>query len=123
MLTDAQALFFAPLPRAFPLWAALEEKIIAFWPNTGISVKKTQISLACPHLFACVSLPRRKKDGNAIVVSVSLNHVLDSPRLYACAPIRPGLWTNHILVSSEKDIDDELMGWLDEALRAVRSEE
>lgn len=115
MITASQALFFDPLPGAFPLWAALEAEITLRWPDTVIDVQKTQISLRCPKLFGCVSLPRRKKDGTAIVLTVGLSHPIESPRLIASCEVRPGSWTHHLLIASEANIQAEAVPLLEES--------
>ena len=84
-----------------------------------IKVQKTQISFYNKHMFACVSFARvrKKKDcpENFIVVTISLNHKLKSPRIDIATEPYPNRWTHHLLISDESEIDEELMDWVGEA--------
>lgn len=60
---------------------------------------------------------RKKKDcpENFIVVTISLNHKLESPRIDIATEPYPNRWTHHLLISDESEIDEELMAWVGEA--------
>jgi len=60
---------------------------------------------------------RKKKDcpENFIVVTISLNHKLESPRIDIATEPYPNRWTHHLLISDESEIDEELMTWVGEA--------
>lgn len=63
-------------------------------------------------------LPLRKKKERPevyIVVTFGLGHQAISPRIDAASEPYPGRWTHHVLISEEKEIDEELMGWVKEA--------
>ena len=96
------------------LFARMEEA----FPDALVKVQKSQISFYGRHLFAAASLPvRRKKDWprECLVVTIGLSHPLDSPRAAVTVEPYPGRWTNHVLLSREEEIDEELMEWLREA--------
>ena len=112
-------LFFDKVPDALPLYAELERRILAEYPDTRIKVQKTQISFYNMHLFACVSFAKVRKKADRpdsyIVVTFGLEHRVDSPRIDIATEPYPNRWTHHVLISDLSEIDDELMGWIREA--------
>ena len=112
-------LFFDKVPDALPLYAELERRILAEYPDTRIKVQKTQISFYNRHLFACVSFAKVRKKADRpdsyIVVTFGLEHRVDSPRIDIATEPYPNRWTHHVLISDLSEIDDELMEWIREA--------
>ena len=112
-------LFFDKVPDALPLYAELERRILAEYPDTRNKVQKTQISFYNRHLFACVSFAKVRKKADRpdsyIVVTFGLEHRVDSPRIDIATEPYPNRWTHHVLISDLSEIDDELMGWIREA--------
>ena len=112
-------LFFDKVPDALPLYAELERRILAEYPDTRIKVQKTQISFYNRHLFACVSFAKVRKKADRpdsyIVVTFGLEHRVDSPRIDIATEPYPNRWTHHVLILDLSEIDDELMGWIREA--------
>lgn len=111
--------FFADHQEAIPLYEALESRILSQLEGVTVKGSKTQLSFYNRHMFACVSFARvrRKKDCPPVflVVTIGLDHRLDSPRIDVATEPYPGRWTHHLLLSDESEIDGELMGWLREA--------
>ena len=111
--------FFDKHPDALPLYETFEDKVRTIVSDVRIKVQKTQISFYNKHMFACVSFARvrKKKDcpENFIVVTLSLNHKLESPRVYIATEPYPNRWTHHLLISDMSEIDEELMEWVKEA--------
>ena len=110
--------FFDGHPAELALYEALFRAMEQAFPEGRVKVQKTQISFYGRHLFAAASLPvRRRKDWPKIclVVTAGLSHGLDAPRVAVASEPYPGRWTHHILVTEEDQIDEELMGWLQEA--------
>ena len=111
--------FFDKHPDALPLYETFERKVKELVPDILVKVQKTQISFYNKHMFACVSFARvrKKKDcpENFIVVTISLNHKLESPRVDIATEPYPNRWTHHVLISELSEIDDELMAWVEEA--------
>ena len=111
--------FFNGHEAALPIYAALEEKIMARIPDVAIRVSKTQISFSNPKGFAFVSFNpcRRMKDRPTtwMTVTFGLHARCDAARIDAATEPYPGRWTHHILICSEADIDDELTRWLHDA--------
>lgn len=69
----------------------------------------------CVHLFGhydfVAALPKREK----LEVRFALDRKLDSPRLKQSVPMSANIIKNCIDVTSVKEIDSELIKWLDEA--------
>ena len=111
--------FFDKHPDALPLYETFEDKVRTIVSDVRINVQKTQISFYNKHMFACVSFARvrKKKDcpENFIVVTLSLNHKLESPRVDIATEPYPNRWTHHLLISDMSEIDEELMEWVEEA--------
>lgn len=111
--------FFRRHMDALPLYEAFEELVRKEIEDVEIKVQKSQISFYKKHMFACVSFAgvRRKRDCPAvyIVVTIGLNHKLDSPRIEVSSEPYPGRWTHHLLLSNMEELDKELLTWLKEA--------
>ena len=110
--------FFGGHPEELALYEVLFHRMEEAFPEGRVKVQKTQISFYGRHLFAAASLPvRRRKDWprTCLVVTIGLGHRLDSHRVAVASEPYPGRWTHHILVTEERQIDGELMGWLQEA--------
>ena len=112
-------LFFDKHPEALPLYEALEERILAEIRDVKIKVQKTQITFSNKRNFAFVSfLPVRKAGERPdiyIAVTFGLSYRKESPRIDAATEPYPNRWTHNMLISRTEEIDDELMGWIEEA--------
>lgn len=100
------------------IYKAVEALIDGIFPETEVRVQKTQISFYGRHMFAAVSLPRKKlKAGEApfVILSLGLDRRPDSARVWQASEPYPGRWTNHIPVSHAGELDEELRGWIEEA--------
>ncbi|MDD5937605.1 MAG: DUF5655 domain-containing protein [Clostridiales bacterium] len=106
--------FFDGRPSELSLYHALFRHLNAMFLQASVRVQKSQISFYGRHLFAMVSLPRRKRD-RGIVVTFGLARRLASPRITMAVEPYPNRWTHHVSVSEEQQMDEELLGWLQEA--------
>ena len=111
--------FFNDHTDALPLYERLEALILEHIPDVNIKVFKTQISFSNKRGFAFVSFTpcRKTKDRPSIWMTVTfgLNYRMDSPRIDVATEPYPNRWTHHVMVGSEEEIDEELMGWICEA--------
>ena len=111
--------FFDSHPDALPLYEKFEKSVADLVPDVKIKVQKTQISFYNRHLFACVSFARVRKKKDCpdcyIVITFVLSHKAESPRIDIATEPYPNRWTHHVLISEPGEIDDELMGWIEEA--------
>ena len=115
--------FFDGHPLELSLYQVLFSRLDRLCPDASVKVQKSQVSFYCPRLFAAASLPVRRRKGwpeRCLVVTIGLDHRLDSPRAAVAVEPYPGRWTHHVLVTREEQIDDELLGWLEEAHRFAR---
>lgn len=100
------------------LYEEFADRLLRRYPDTRVKVHKTQISFYNRYLFAVASLPyRRMKDWpeHCLLVTFGLEHRLESPRIAVATEPYPRRWTHHVVVGKPADIDDELMGWVDQA--------
>ena len=111
--------FFGEHMDALPIYARLEERIQTKIPDVKIKVAKTQITFAKRYGFAFVSFNpcRRAKDRPAVWMTVTfgLGYRKESPRIDVATEAYPGRWTHHVMVGSAEEIDEELLGWIQEA--------
>ena len=111
--------FFNDHMAVLPLYERLEGLILKQIPDVKIKVSKTQISFSNKRGFAFVSFNpcRRAKERPNIWMTVTfgLSYRKDSPRIDVVTEPYPNRWTHHVMVGSEEEIDDELMGWIYEA--------
>lgn len=116
--------FFQGREDALPLYLRLRERLEDCGP-VEIRVKKTQISLIRRRLFGAVSFTpvRRAKDRPPrwITLTIGLGRRLDSPRIDGVVEPYPGRWTHHLMIGSEAELDEEVLGWLREAAAFAES--
>lgn len=118
-MEDNVLLFFEEHGDALPLYEKFEKRILEEIPDVTIKVQKTQITFYNRHLFSCVSFAKVRKAKERppvyIVITFGLDHKAESSRIDIATEPYPNRWTHHVLISSEEEIDDELMGWVKEA--------
>ena len=111
--------FFAEHMDALPIYERLETEILARIPDVNIKVAKTQITFAGRRGFAFVSFNpcRKAKERPAVWMTVSfgLGYRRESPRIDVATQAYPGRWTHHVMVGTPGEIDEELLGWIQEA--------
>ena len=104
---------------ALPIYERLENAILTRIPDVKIKVAKTQIMFANKRGFAFVSFNpcRKAKDRPAVWMTVTfgLGYRKESPRIDVATEPYPGRWTHHVMVGSPDEIDEELLGWIQEA--------
>lgn len=106
---------------ALPIYTRLEEQILSRVENVHIRVAKTQITFANKYGFAFVSFtPCRRANRRPpvwLTVSFGLDHRQQASRIDAAVEPYPGRWTHHVMVGAPEEIDDELLGWIQQAAR------
>ena len=118
---DADTLLFVDAhPGVLPLFAALEDVIFTRCPAANKRVQKTQITYYSRRVFACVSFARVRRKAelpeNWLTLTLGLPYPLDSERVAVKTEVYPGRWTTHLVLGSMAELDEELLGWLDEAV-------
>ena len=111
--------FFGEHMDALPMYERLENAILTQIPDVKIKVAKTQITFAKRYGFAFVSFNpcRSAKNRPAVWVTVTfgLGYRKKSPRIDVATEPYPGRWTHHVMVGTPDEIDEELLGWIQEA--------
>ena len=119
MMNTDILLFFGEHMDALPIYERLEEQILARIPDVTIKVAKTQITFANKRGFAFVSFNpcRKAKDRPAVWMTVTfgLGYRKEFPRIDVATEPYPGRWTHQVMVGTPDEIDEELLGWLQEA--------
>lgn len=112
-------LFFDGCRSALPLFEALEAKLFEAFPEAEKRVQKTQITYSHRHVFASVSFARVRRKAELpepwLVLTLGLPYPLESERVAVKTEACPGRWTTHIVIGSENELDEELLGWLRQA--------
>lgn len=118
-MDDKLLRFFDQMPEALPLYQKFEREVLSQVEDVHIKVQKTQIAYSNRHVFACVSFAKVRKAKERppvyIVVTFGLAYKKESPRIDIATEPYPNRWTHHVLVSEEEQIDEELLGWVEEA--------
>ena len=118
-LSIDEMMFFEGHPNALGVYEAFVKKLFQIYPDTTLRVQKTQITYSNRHVFACVSFAKVRKAKERppvyIVVTFGLAYKKESPRIDIATEPYPNRWTHHVLVSEEEQIDEELLGWVEEA--------
>ncbi|MBN1369338.1 MAG: hypothetical protein JW954_03785 [Dehalococcoidaceae bacterium] len=76
--------YFAGMPEAVSLYAAVKSRVLGRFPEAGIDVGKSQISFVSGRSFAFIWLPVRKvknRPGVYIVLTFGLDHRIQSPKI------------------------------------------
>lgn len=115
----SQPLFCAGKPEVTALFEAIETRVLALCPDVTVKHDRTQTAFVRKVQFTWVSLPRRKADAGAVMLSVGLPSPLESPRVTYAAEVAPGRWMHHIILHSTAELDAELTGWIEAAWALV----
>lgn len=82
-------------------------------------MQKTQITFSNTRVFGCISFLKVVKKSETkspyIVLTLGLPYALSSLRVKAMTEPYPGRWTVHIPIFDSKEIDKELLSWIQEA--------
>lgn len=111
---------FAQVPDALPFYEVFEKRVLDTYPDVTIKVKTTQVSFYNAYAFAWAWPPFRKRKGwpdMYMIVTFGLDRQLVHPRIAESVEPYPNRWTHHVLIQHEDEIDDQLMGWINESYR------
>ena len=118
-ISGDELFFFNEKPAAISLYEEFAKRLLVEIDDVTVKVQKTQISFSNKYNFAFVSLlPVRKAKERPkayITVTFGLRYKKESPRIDAASEPYPHRGTHHMLIASEEEINDELMGWIKEA--------
>jgi len=117
-MTMDEMMFWNGWPQLIHLYETLRTRLADAYPDMRIKVSKTQISFYNKHMFAMASPPvRRKKEWpkEFMMVSFGLPDQVCSPRIAVSVEAYRNHWTHHVIVETEQDIDEMLLGWIAKA--------
>lgn len=118
MISNEEFLFFTQSPEILPIYEAFKKKLQCAYPEMKVKISKTQISFSNRYMFAMASLPWKKRKGwpeTYLLISFGLSYQKPSPRIAQSVEAYPNRWTHHVIVECEREIDEELLAWIDEA--------
>ena len=118
-MTAEEFLFFAGHEDALPLYEAFRAQVLGRFPDARVRVSKTQIAFSGKRNFAFVSfLPARRaalRPKAYITVTFGLARREAHPRIDIATEPYPNRWTHHVLVGSPAELDEVLLGFIEEA--------
>jgi hypothetical protein len=106
-----EALFEGRNPVVSKIHDALTKKLARFGPVRA-NAKKTSIHLVAKTGFAGVH-PRK----DSVLLNIRTAAPLKAKRVRKAEQVSANRWHNEILLSDATEIDDQLVGWLQEAHR------
>ena len=115
-MSPEELLFFDSMPTMLPVYEALRHKLVNAYPDLGIRVTKTQISFKNRYIFAVVSFQRVPGcPKEHLLVTFGLGYPKQDPRISVVTEASPHRWTHHVPVTRPEELNEELMGWINEA--------
>ncbi len=100
-------------------YQAGEGHVLCHFPDVTVKHDRTQTAFVRRVQFAWVSLPRRKADAGALMLSIGLPGKLESKRLLHAAEVVPGRWMHHMILRDVRELDSEVCAWLEQAWALV----
>lgn len=102
--------------RETALYRHIEAHLLAHYPDVTVKHDRTQTAFVRKVQFAWVSLPRRKADAGAVMLSIGLpSPIEDRSRFLHVAEVAPGRFMHHMLLRDEAELDHDVAAWLDAA--------
>ncbi len=111
-------LFCLGKARETALYEQIEEALLAFG-EVSVKHDRTQTAFVRKVQFAWVSLPRRKADAGAVMLSIGLPSRVESSRMLHAAQVAPGRFMHHMIIREESELDGEALSWLEAAWALV----
>jgi hypothetical protein len=109
--------YFSKIPGSEALFHQLAKACAALGDGT-YEVQSSGAALGAPRHYAYAWLPvRTVKDRPPVylVLTLRLRRRIDSPRFVEIVEPYPGRFAHHLILSDPKQLDQELLGWLQEA--------
>lgn len=115
----SQPLFCLGRDAETALFCAIEAHLLSRYPDVTVKHDRTQTAFVRKVQFAWVSLPRRKSDAGAVMLSIGAPAPIVSPRMLHAAEVAPGRWMHHMLIRRPEELDAEVIAWLEQAWALV----
>lgn len=108
--------FFVGRPESRCIFEAAADAVATIGP-AAIRITRSQIAFRRRTVFAFVWMPGMYLARNDIplVLTIGLRRADSSPRWKQIVEPAPGRFTHHLELHSAADIDEEVIGWLQEA--------
>jgi hypothetical protein len=108
--------FFRGFDESRPLFDAINQMIDSIGP-AQMRVTRSQIVYRRRKAFAWLWTPARylKRNAAPLVLTLGFRHRDTSPRWKEIVEPKPGYFTHHLGLYSIKDVDDQVLGWLQSA--------
>lgn len=119
-MDEAVIRLFDAIPGGLSLYGEIESHLLSLGSDVTVRPLKTQVSFASKRTFAWVWPPIRRvknRPESYVVLTIGLRRRLEDPRVVEAVEPRPGRWTHHLLVTRPGDLDETVLGWLEEAYR------
>jgi len=116
--------YFSSSPLAYPLFVAVANLIVSTFSEVTVKIQKTQIAFSSKHNFAFVWLPPFKvpnRPETYIVVSFGSDSEIRQARIIDAREIQPKRWIHHVLISRLEEVDETLLGWLQNSYQQARN--
>lgn len=102
------------------IYRALATRIFALGGEIESRVSKSQVAFSAGAAFAFAWRPGvYVKSDVPVVASFALGREVSSHRIKEVAHPSTHRWMHHVELRSVADVDDELIGWIEEAYRRV----
>ncbi|PPD57983.1 YdeI/OmpD-associated family protein [Dehalogenimonas etheniformans] len=112
-----------------PVSLMLFETVRSYIESLGrvtVECLKTQVSLGSKGKFAWIWLPQmwiKKQPENSIVLTIGIDHRIESPKIKESVQPYPGRWIHHIVIGKESDFDEEMKKWLKSAYEFAQKQD
>lgn len=82
-----------------------------------IEVGKSQISFGEKKKLAWIWLPQKivNRNKDSLTVTFLSNHRITNAQITEAVETKKGTWTNHVIVNSNKEINQKLLNWISES--------
>lgn len=104
--------FFTAHPEEAELFQRLIQFIEQACPGMTWVVQKSQIACRMKRAFCWIWLPIRdgirNRPAHYLILTIPSAEPITHPRLTEAVRVRPGQWTNHLILASETEFDEEL---------------
>ncbi|WP_349428141.1 DUF5655 domain-containing protein [Microbacterium sp. LWS13-1.2] len=112
--------FFAPDEKAVSIYRALARPLVGL-EGVEVVVSKSQVAFRARRGFAYAWAPERYvKSDVPVVVSIALREELRSPRFKEVSHPSSSTWMHHLELRTVKDVDRELITWMERAYEEAR---
>lgn len=112
--------FFAADAKAVSIYRAIARPLLAL-EGVRAAVSKSQVAFRARRGFAYAWAPARYVHSDVpLVLSIAMREQLPSTRFKEVAHPSPSTWMHHIELRLVKDVDREVLGWLERAYEEAR---